>query len=202
MIKTCQYLSGASTLILSEVRQKLISIAVWDGEHLTGSSLVTSGTAFWLISDTYCQSHLDDLPSQQQPPCLGEHQTSIITRCRTVGLSDFVRIRFWQKTSEVSGSLSVAWFPKLVTATPLRMPPPSSILQCTHAMQQQNSSVRQNADTALRWPAKRRVITLSHDTWDQQWQLQIWSCSTFHPLTDAVDNRQQIVLITVSALCF
>lgn len=98
-------LSGASTLILSEACQKLISLSDWDGELLTGSSLilVTSGSAFWLISDTYYQHHLDDLPSQHRLPRMGEHQTSIITHC--------VCLTLFTSDSEVYSALSVVWFP-------------------------------------------------------------------------------------------
>lgn len=124
------------------------------------------------------------------------------TLCLHVCLSDFVCIWFWreQKASEVSGcsSLSVCCLvPKLVTERLCGGWSPNSI-QCTHAMQQHNSSVRQNANTALQWPAKQCGIMLSHDTWDQRWQLQIWSCCTFHLLKDSVDYRSKLLSLLLS----
>lgn len=141
-------------------------------------------------------------PSKHHPPCLGEHQTSIITHRvgLSVRLTDFVCIRFWREKKGFRGEwmqLSLYLLPASQTGDgdPAEDDPLGGILQCTHAMRQQNSSVRQNADKASHWPAKQRGIMLSHDTWDQCWQLQIWSCSTFHLLTDAVDYRQQIAFI-------
>lgn len=80
---------------------------------------------------------------------------------------------------------------KLVTETLFGEParssftsPPNSILRCTHATQPSQTTALSDANTASRWPVKQREIMLSHDTWDQPWQLQIRGCYTFHPLTD------------------
>lgn len=57
--KTSQYISGASTSIISEVCRKRISFSARNGKHWTGSWLLNVNSPFVFLLTTHCQKNVE-----------------------------------------------------------------------------------------------------------------------------------------------
>lgn len=146
MIKTCQYLSGASTLILSEVCQKCISISDWGGEHLTGKFIILSHFRLCFLADKW---HLLPKPSGWSPllattALLGwapniHHNALCLPVCLTLFAYDFGVSKRLQRWVATALSLCICCLvPKLVTESLWRMIPQhhTPVHSCKAATQQ------------------------------------------------------------------